>query len=116
MVAQLEKAVDAQRHDKMTIQVMPFDIGAYAAAEGYFVLLDFEEASDLSPVVFIEGLTGNKYLERDADIARYRETIDYLHKLALSLQDSVQDLHHAGRAHRGHQLLRVLGAPGQLRL
>ncbi len=90
MAAQLDKALDAQRRAKAIIQVIPFDIGAYAAADGNFVLLEFEKESDLSPVVFIEGLTGNKYLERDADIARYRETIEYLRNLALSPDESRQ--------------------------
>jgi transcriptional regulator with XRE-family HTH domain len=90
MAAQLDKAIDAQRRGKVTIQVIPFDIGAYAGADGYFVLLEFEAGADLPPVVYIEGLTGSKYLERDADIARYRETIDYLRNLALSPADSMQ--------------------------
>ena len=38
----------------------------------------------------IEGLTGNKYLERDADIARYSETIDYLRNLSLSPRESMR--------------------------
>ena len=90
MAAQLDKAIDAQRRAKAVIQVIPFDIGAYAAADGYFVLLEFDKDSGLSPVVFIEGLTGNKYLEREADIARYRETIEYLRNLALSPNNSMR--------------------------
>jgi transcriptional regulator with XRE-family HTH domain len=90
MAAQLDKAIDAQRRSKVIIQVIPFDIGAYAGADGYFVLLEFETGADLPPVVYIEGLTGNKYLERDADVARYRETIDYLRNLALSPRESMR--------------------------
>jgi transcriptional regulator with XRE-family HTH domain len=90
MAAQLDKAIDAQRQGKVTIQVIPFDIGAYAGADGYFVLLEFEEGAGLPPVVYIEGLTGNKYLERDADIARYSETIDYLRNLSLSPRESMR--------------------------
>lgn len=90
MARQLKKALDAQRDAKATIQVIPFDIGAYAAADGNFVLLEFDEDSGLSPVVFIEGLSSNKYLERHADIARYREAIEYLRNLALSPDDSTQ--------------------------
>jgi transcriptional regulator with XRE-family HTH domain len=78
MVAQLDKVLEAVRHDKVTVQVIPFASGAYLAADGYFVLLEFDAGSGLWPVVFIEGLSGNQYLERKADIARYRETIDYL--------------------------------------
>lgn len=90
MAAQLDKAIDAQRRGKVIIQVIPFDIGAYAGADGYFVLLEFEAGADLPPVVYIEGLTGSKYLERDADVARYHETIEYLRNLALSPADSMQ--------------------------
>jgi transcriptional regulator with XRE-family HTH domain len=90
MAAQLEKALDAQRSAKATIQIIPFDIGAYAAADGNFVLLEFDEDSALPPVVFIEGLSSHKYLQRDADIARYREAIEYLRNLALSPDDSTQ--------------------------
>jgi transcriptional regulator with XRE-family HTH domain len=87
MGAQLDKALEARERRGITIQVIPFDTGAYAAADSNFVLLEFGD-SDLPSVVFVEGLTGNQYLERDADIARYRETIDYLRKLALSPNDS----------------------------
>lgn len=90
MVAQLDRVLEAQVRGKATIQVIPFDIGAYAGADGYFVLLEFDEDSGLSPVVFIEGLSSNKYLERDADVDRYRETIEYLRNLALSPHDSTQ--------------------------
>ena len=41
-------------------------------------------------MVYIEGLTGNKYLERDADIARYSETIEYLRDLSLNPRESMR--------------------------
>lgn len=90
MSAQLDKVLDAQQRGKATVQIIPFDIGAYAGADGYFVLLEFDEDSGLSPLVFVEGLSNNKYLERDADVARYGETIDYLRNLALSPHDSTR--------------------------
>jgi transcriptional regulator with XRE-family HTH domain len=84
MVAQLDKILETIHGNKAIIQVIPFAAGAYAAADGYFVLLEFEEDSDLWPIVFVEGLTGNQYLQRKGDIARYRETIEYLRNRALS--------------------------------
>ncbi len=72
------------------MQVIPFRVGAYAASDGNFILLEFDRDFDLGPIVYIEGLTANQYLERGADVARYRETIEYLLNLALSPQDSVQ--------------------------
>lgn len=71
-----------------------------AAQDSNFVLLEFRDESNLSPVVFIEGLTGNQYLERTADIARYRETLDYLRDSALNPRDSVQLIHERQEVYR----------------
>lgn len=90
MAAQFDKIIQAVSHDKATVQVIPFRVGAYAASDGNFILLEFDRDFDLGPIVYIEGLTANQYLERGADVARYRETIEYLLNLALSPQDSVQ--------------------------
>jgi transcriptional regulator with XRE-family HTH domain len=88
MAAQLDKVLEDAREDKVTVQIIPFDAGAYAAADGYFVLLEFDEAN-LPPVVFIEGLTKNQYLEHKAEIARYREVIENLRDSALSPRNSL---------------------------
>jgi transcriptional regulator with XRE-family HTH domain len=87
MGVQLKKLVEAIRGEKVTVQVVPFDAGAHAAADGYFVLLEFGNPN-LQPVVFLEGLTGIHYLERKDEIARYRETVEYLRDSALSPRDS----------------------------
>jgi transcriptional regulator with XRE-family HTH domain len=88
MAAQLDKVLKAVRNDKATVQIIPFDVGAHAAADSYFVLLEFEDLN-LSPVVYLENLTGNQYLERRADIARYREAVEYLRDAALSPRESL---------------------------
>ncbi len=88
MVAQLDKIVEAVRQDKATVQIIPFDAGAYPSADGYFVLLEFDDPN-LSPVVYVEGLTGNQYLERKAEIARYRESVESMRDSALSPRDSL---------------------------
>ena len=88
IAAQLEKVLDTISAGRAVVQVIPFSAGAYATADGYFVLLEFEGRADLWPVVYIEGLAGNQYLDRKGDIARYRECIDYLKARALSPQES----------------------------
>lgn len=90
MAGQLEKILNAERNDKATVQVVPFDLVTHAAQDSNFVLLEFAEESNLSSVVFVEGLTGNQYLERIADITRYREAVDYLRDTALTPRDSIQ--------------------------
>jgi transcriptional regulator with XRE-family HTH domain len=86
MLAQIEKILDAERTGKATIQVIPFDSAAFAV-DSNFVLLEFDE-SNISSTVFVEGLAGNQYLERKADVARYREAIELLRDSALNTGDS----------------------------
>jgi transcriptional regulator with XRE-family HTH domain len=88
MAAQLDNVLEAARQEKVTVQVIPFDVGAHAAADGYFILLEFNDLN-LPPVVFLEGLTGIQYLERANEIARYREAVEYLRDSALSPRDSL---------------------------
>lgn len=82
---------------------MPFDAGAPAAQDRNFVLLDFEDGSGLSALVFVEGLTSNQYLERKADIARYRRALDCLRNCALSSCDSVEYLVEMRKAYASEQ-------------
>lgn len=90
MAAQLDRILEVMREGRATVQVIPFSAGAYAALEGYFSLLEFAESSDLRPIVFVEGLSANLYLEREADVARYREAIEYLRDRALNLPGSAE--------------------------
>lgn len=88
MTAQLEKILKLAQEAKATVQIVPFDFGASAGQDSNFVFLEFAEESNLSPVVFIEGLAGNQFLERRNDIARYREAIECLRDSAMSPRDS----------------------------
>lgn len=88
MVDQLDKILGSVQQNKATVQIIPFDFGAHAAADSYFVLLEFDDPG-LSPVVFVEGLTGNQYIERKIDIGRYREVVEILRDSALSPKDSI---------------------------
>ncbi len=99
MADQLDKVLDAARHHKATVQVIPFAAGAHAASDGYFVLLEFDD-QNLSPVVFLEGLTGIHFRERKDEIARYREAIEYLRDSALSTEDSLSLISKAAESFR----------------
>ena len=89
MADQLGKVLQAERHGKVTVQVVSFDFGAHAAQDSNFILFEFEEDTNQSPVVSVEGLTGMQYLEKPADIIRYREAIEYLGDSALSPRESI---------------------------
>ena len=96
MYAQLSKILEAEKEDKAAVQVIPFDIGAHAAQDSNFVLLEFGELS-LSPVVYVEGLTGSRYIDREADVDRYRETVERLRDSALNPHDSMNRLNELRR-------------------
>jgi transcriptional regulator with XRE-family HTH domain len=96
MHAQLSKILEAEEKDQAAVQIIPFDVGAHAAQDSNFVLLEFAEPS-LSPVIYVEGLTGSRYIDREADVDRYRETVEQLRDSALNQQESKQFLNELRR-------------------
>jgi transcriptional regulator with XRE-family HTH domain len=105
MAAQLDKVLQTEQDSKVTVQIVPFDVGAHAAQDSNFILFEFEENADLGPVVFVEGLTGNHYLEKPDQIARYREAIEYLRDSALSPRDSIQLVTALQKAYASEEVL-----------
>jgi transcriptional regulator with XRE-family HTH domain len=89
MQAQLDKILKCATDEVANVQVVPFDVGAHAAADSNFDLLEFGEDSLQGPVVYVEGLLSHLYQERPAEIARYREAIEYLRDSALNARDSM---------------------------
>jgi len=81
MAGQLAKIGRLVRDGKATVQVIPLSIGAYGAADSNFILLEFQPP--LTPVLFIEGMTSNRYTDRDGELDRYREAIGYMYDAAL---------------------------------
>jgi transcriptional regulator with XRE-family HTH domain len=88
MRAQLDKILAWTTLDRGSIQVVPFSAGAHASTDSNFDVLEFGDNSRQPPIVFVEGLVMNQILERPADIARYREAIEYLRDSALNTADS----------------------------
>jgi transcriptional regulator with XRE-family HTH domain len=87
MAGQIDKVLDLAERGKVTVQIVPFDVGAIATQDSNFVLLEFG-ASILSSVVFVESLLNNQILEKQADVDRYREAIEHLRDSALTTRES----------------------------
>jgi len=87
MARQLDKVLELIEEGKVTVQIVPFDVGAIATQDSNFVLLEFGDAV-LSSVVFVEGLTNNQVLEKQAEIDRYREAIEHLRDSSLTPRES----------------------------
>jgi hypothetical protein len=101
MKAQLEKILRLADEGKVEVRIIPFEIGVYTAVDSNFDFLEFG-VSALPQLVFVEGLTSNLYLERDADLERYREAIEYLRDAALSPRDSAARIAGANDAFAKH--------------
>lgn len=88
MAAQLDKILDTAAQGKAIVQIIPFDAGAHASTDSNFSFFEFGKNLQQGPVVYVEGLFSNRYLERPAEIERYRGAVEYLRDAALNLQDS----------------------------
>jgi transcriptional regulator with XRE-family HTH domain len=88
MAGQLSKIAKIADEGKVIAQVIPFSSGSLASADSNFTLFEFDGPS-LSRIIHVEGLTSNLYIERPADIERYRESLDHLRDAALSPRDSL---------------------------
>jgi hypothetical protein len=86
---QLSKILETAAASNVTTQVVPFEAGAHPGLDNTFMLLEFVSSAQ-SPVVFVENLAGNFYLERDAEIQRYREVLEHLRACALSPVNSLK--------------------------
>lgn len=86
MAAQIDHVLGTTALRNVTVQVLPFDAGAYPAT-GPFTILGFPEQED-PDVVYREGLTDSVYLEAASDVSLYTKAFDHLRALALSPERS----------------------------
>jgi uncharacterized protein DUF5753 len=87
MAAQLRALAEISRLPHITIQVIPFVVGAHAGMPGSFVVMDFPDAADPA-LVYLDSMAGDLFLERDADVRRYGVTFEHLQAAALNPADS----------------------------
>jgi transcriptional regulator with XRE-family HTH domain len=81
----LFSTVEQQPH--VTLQVVPFDVGAHPGMSGEFVIMDFAGAEE-PEVVYVEGIHGAIFLDAEPDIRRYTKVFDNLRALALGPDQS----------------------------
>ena len=86
MREQLDSILAAAELPNVTVQVLPYEVGAHPALESNFIILAFD--GEAPTVVYVEGLVGGLYLERPPEIERYLQVSEKLRGLALSPKDS----------------------------
>ncbi|MFI0236882.1 helix-turn-helix domain-containing protein [Streptomyces sp. NPDC016845] len=97
--AQSDHLLAASERPNVTVQVLPFSRGAHASMFGPYVVLGFPEEAALD-VVLTDNPTGSVWLEREAEVSRYRELFDAARTSALSPVESRALIRRRAKEHR----------------
>jgi transcriptional regulator with XRE-family HTH domain len=89
MSSQIKRLLELSERDNISVRILPLD-GRHPIGTGAFVLLEFGEVHDVTyqDVVYIENLTGSRYVEEEDEVFRYKRSFDRLSDLALDEQKS----------------------------
>ncbi|MFD7707756.1 helix-turn-helix domain-containing protein [Streptomyces sp. NPDC059785] len=89
MREQLEHLVEQSQLPHVTVQVIPFEMGAHPGLNGQYAILEFADTAD-SSVVYIEGVTSDLYLEKANDVQQYSVMYEHLRAQAMNVEQSRQ--------------------------
>ncbi|MFG3659367.1 helix-turn-helix domain-containing protein [Streptomyces sp. NPDC047706] len=87
MIDQLEHLLEMSQLPHVTVQLIPFQMGAHPGVSGQYAILEFPDAAD-SSVVYIEGVTSDLYLEKPQDVQKYSVMYEHLRAQALNVDQS----------------------------
>jgi transcriptional regulator with XRE-family HTH domain len=86
MAEQIEQLRDLDQQKNIDIMVLPDSAGAHGGMNGAFNVLRF--AGDDDPdVVYVEALTGGRYMEQPRTLARYRRVFDSLRSKSVHIEE-----------------------------
>lgn len=97
MAAQLARILEVSAQPNISVQVLPYVLGAHPAVESNFTILELP--SPAPGVVYVEGLIGSVYLERAEELKRYHEIFHQLRSIALSPKDTADLIANLGRSY-----------------
>jgi hypothetical protein len=98
---QIAALARAGQRPEITLQVLPFTAGACAGIDGDFVILAFPDPED-PPVVYVEGMFGDLYLESKEENDRYALAWTQLTAQALTPAESAAMLADLAEDTRDH--------------
>jgi transcriptional regulator with XRE-family HTH domain len=84
MKSQMKKLLELSERDNISLRILQLD-GRHPIGTGAFVLLRFGDVHHVThqDVVYIENLTGGRYVEEEEEVYRYQRSFDRLSELAL---------------------------------
>ncbi len=99
MAGQLRHLIHlCENHENVTLQIIPFEVGAHAAEAGSFTLLRYSEF-ELSDIVYLEQLTDGEVIDKPATVEAYTKAMTRLSVSAATpdetlslLKDMLKDL------------------------
>lgn len=94
---QLRSLAEAVRRPRVTIQVLPYDVGEHAGLDGRFTILSYPDPAD-PDIAYVEGTMGDVYLESVEAIAQHKARFDKITALALPPEESARLLLDAARS------------------
>jgi transcriptional regulator with XRE-family HTH domain len=94
---QMLSLAGAAERANLTLQVLPFAVGAHRALAGSFTILEFADGIE-PPLVYSEGLTGGVLRADPDEVRSYRESFAAVSALALSPEASVELINSVARA------------------
>ena len=81
MVEQLHRIIAAADRPNVTVQILPYSVGAHAGLRGEFTVLDLEGGRPA--LAFSEAPTGNVTVEKSSEVSRLAHLFDHLRATAL---------------------------------
>jgi transcriptional regulator with XRE-family HTH domain len=88
MRKQLDHLLATSELPNVTIQVLPFDVGAHVAASGSFTLVEFAQPTD-PEIGYVDCAAGNVYAEKPAQVRRLKTNFHHLTSVALAPEKSL---------------------------
>jgi transcriptional regulator with XRE-family HTH domain len=83
---QLDQMIEIATRPNVTIQVLPFELGAHPALESNFTILKL--GGKAPNIVYVEGLIPPVYYRRAKDVQRYQQVFERLCGIGSSPKDS----------------------------
>jgi transcriptional regulator with XRE-family HTH domain len=89
MAAQLRKLVEINNPPHLSLQVLPFTLGAHAGVDGSFRMFSYP-APVAMDIVFMEQKESRVFVEEEVDLEPYRIAAEHLRTQALSSPESMR--------------------------